>query len=265
MFSRRKSSGLRDAINRAQDPTLKDLEKKIAERKDRLADLELELSDTRINLTAFERDYDRRVSPLERRLKDLKLDLVDARRKAERKAQWGDREPLVDVVDQFEKTWKRTGHAEEPLPVEEPPPQPTGDIKQLFRRLAKLYHPDLVTDPLEKRRRERKMADINNAYAARDIGALRAFLQKQEVHAETQPAKTRSEMVMAMEMELRQLDAAITRAEAQLQDLILSPLVQLMLDTSLARREGRDLLAEMARDLSDQIANMEAELATLRS
>lgn len=256
---------MRDAINRAQDPTLKDLERQIAERKDRLADLELELSDTRINLRNFELEYDRQVSPLERRVKDLQMDLKDARRKAERKAQWGDREPLVDVIDQFEKTWKRSGRIDEPPPVEEPPLQPSVDIKQLFRKLAKLYHPDLVTDPLEKRRRERKMADINNAYAAKDMAALQAILQQQTYQTEPEPAKSRSEIITAMQAELRQLDAAIARAETQLQDLILSPLVQLMLDTSMARRQGRDLLAELARDLSAQIAAMEAELASLRS
>ena len=264
MFSKRKNRALSDAINRAQDPDLRVIEEQIAERKDRLADLELELSDTRISLRKFEAEYDRKIGPLERRLKELQLDLDDARRKAERRAQWGDKEIPVDVIEQFRKTWKRS---ERPLeePIERPTePQPSEDIKRLFRTLAKRFHPDLVTDALEKRTREKKMAEINRAYAAKDYAALRAILELGEP-SQVPPQKSRLEILSDLQKELHRLNAVIVRMETELQELILSPIVQLMLDTTMARRQGRDLLSEIERDLTREISSMQAEIASLQS
>lgn len=264
MFRRRRSGALSDAIHRASDPELRHLEEAIAERKERLADLELELSDTRISLAQFEAEYDRRIGPLERRVKELRMDLEDARHKAERRAQWGDREIPVDVVEQFRKTWQRSTPPSDSAPPKPPEPQVSGDIKQLFRRLAKRYHPDLATDPLEKRRREKVMANINRAYAARDFSALQAILKKGQAPEIVEP-KSAGEIVVDLEQELRRLNTVIARIEAELQELILSPLVQLMLDNTMARRQGRDLLAEMNRNLTRTIASMEAEIASLQT
>lgn len=263
MFRRRRSGALSDAIHRARDPDLRNLEEEIAERKERLADLELELSDTRISLRQFEGEYDRRIGPLERRVKELQLDLEDARRKAERRAQWGDREIPVDVVEQFRKTWQRSSTPVDAPPPKPPEPQVSGDIKQLFRRLAKRYHPDLATDALEKRRREKIMADINRAYAAKDFNALEAIFNRGEA-PEMAEQKAPVEVVVDLQQELRRLDAVIARMEAELQELILSPIVQLMLDMTMARRKGRDLLAEISRDLQQTIASLETEIAALQ-
>jgi hypothetical protein len=45
--------------------------------------------------------------------------------------------------------------------------------------------------------------------------------------------------------------------------VIQSPLLQLKLETTMARRQGRDLLGEMASNLRLEIARLEAELASL--
>ena len=46
------------------------------------------------------------------------------------------------------------------------------DAKKLWRKLITLFHPDLAQEPLEKKRREGIMKQINEAYETGDLSAL---------------------------------------------------------------------------------------------
>ncbi len=46
------------------------------------------------------------------------------------------------------------------------------ETKKLYHALAKLFHPDLTSDPDDKQWREQLMSQINAAYAERDIATL---------------------------------------------------------------------------------------------
>jgi hypothetical protein len=63
--------------------------------------------------------------------------------------------------------------------------------------------------------------------------------------------------------EILRLDRVIEELEQTLQDLVNSSTVKLMLDVTMARNEGRDLLAEMAQDHRSEISRVESELASL--
>jgi hypothetical protein len=59
--------------------------------------------------------------------------------------------------------------------------RPTGDeditLRQLYRALARLIHPDLATDPAERNRREAVMRMANAANEVRDIDQLNRLLE----------------------------------------------------------------------------------------
>jgi hypothetical protein len=268
MFQRKKRHSLHKALRKASDPELQDLERQIKERQERVARLELELSDTRSELARFEHELNRRLGPLQRRLEDLEQQIEDARRRAERRAMWGDRadspDTPEDVVEQFRKTWAKKETPPKPPPVKQVSASTKAELKSLFRALAKRFHPDLATDPSEKRWRAGLMTKVNEAYAAQDLAALRALGEKPDWD-KAAPVKTRAQMIADMRKEIRRLDGVIASLQRTLQQLSISHTVKLMLDVSMARRAGRDLLAEMAVDLQSEITILETELAELKS
>ena len=266
MFQRKSRRSLKQAIDQAGDSELRELQLDISERQERIAQLEFELSDTNADLGRFEHEFELRVGILEQQLQNLEADLEQARFQAARKAQWGERadspDMHVDVLEQFRRTW-----APREKPPEPPPEQPIteemkAELKTQFRSLAKRFHPDLVTDPEAKRWRQKIMAQVNEAYAAQDVRALKTLGEKQE-RPEAPVQKSREQILADMRAEVRRLDGVIRNLEHTLQELINSHTVQLMLEVTITARQGRDLLAEMASSLRTKIADIEADIAAL--
>lgn len=265
MFQGRRGS-LKKALEQAGDDELRDLEEELSLRQERVAQLEVELADTRADLARFESTYKAKLGPLESRIDELEADLEQARIRSERRAQWGDRlesdEQPVDVLEQFRRTW--TPREEQP----EPPPTPEVDdaskeeMKAIFRALAKRFHPDLVTDAKIKLWRQDIMAQINEAYAAQDMAALMKFTERPD-RPEEVIEKTREQQIADLYKEIRRLDQVIRDLERTLKELINSHTVKLMLEVSIASQQGRDLLREMADGMRVEIAELEAELASL--
>jgi hypothetical protein len=70
-------------------------------------------------------------------------------------------------------------------------------------------------------------------------------------------------MIVELREELQRLDRVVRDLESELNRLINSETVRLMLDVSIAQREGRDLLGEMAEELTVEIEQVEAEYRAL--
>jgi hypothetical protein len=266
MFQRRSRRSLKQAIDQAGDSELRELQLDLQERQERVAQLEFEISDTKAELGRFEHEYEARVGILERQLEELQADLEQARFRAARRAQWGDRadspDMHVDVEEQFRRTWTRREKPPEP-PAEEPiTEEMKAELKTLFRSLAKRFHPDLVTDLEAKRWRQKIMAQVNEAYAAQDVRALKKLAEKQD-RPEAPVQKSRDQILAGLRAEIRRLDGVIRNLEYTLQEIINSHTVQLMLEVTIASRQGRDLLAEMAESLRRRISDLEAEIASL--
>ena len=257
------------------DRALDALAAALAARQERIAQLELDLLNSQSELAAFNAEIERRLGPLQRRLETLESDLADARRKASRRAMWGERasSPDVpeDVITQYQRLWGREARSEPPAP---PPtsaaataPSAEAELKTLYRALAKRFHPDLANDASEKPWREEIMSRVNDAYRAQDLAALRQLASEHpEPPAPPAPPapKTRDQVLADMQAEIDRLDELAAKLEQQLDELAKSPAVQLKLEALWARRAGGDLLADMGRQLQSEIAHAEKELATLR-
>jgi hypothetical protein len=148
----------------------------------------------------------------------------------------------------------------------EPDPEPgrrapvSDQAKRLFRQLARLIHPDLAADPVERERRTNLMVAANDAYEQGDTEALERLLG--EWHASPE-AVTGSGAAAELERTLRriaQVEASMRRIDDELAELEASAMGWLRRRVEKATREGWDLLAHMVRELDRQISEAQLEL-----
>ena len=135
------------------------------------------------------------------------------------------------------------------------------DIKTLYRKLARRYHPDLARNAADRVQSNRQMAEINQAYSAGDVPTLLKLagmdipygvdLSQQYLHVDNLNDRSLTETEQ-LERKINAVRQRITR----LSDL---PLVRLSLEVKLARHQRGDLLNEMAIELRYKVARKTAE------
>lgn len=218
-----------------------------------LAERELECVTLQNELRAFEARYLRGVGRLYAELDDVQAQLAES--KARRSPQNPDlHQQASDARARAAESADAVGavSADEYALV---PFAPRDELKKLYREIAKLLHPDLTTDDNERARRTRMMADANRAYAAGDEARLRAILDEWI----SSPDSVQGEGV-ALELvrtirKIHQAERRLVDIESEMTVLRGSDLYTLLHQVSEAAAHDRDLLAEMARQLNEQIAS----------
>lgn len=192
-------------------------------------------------------------------------------------------EGYQSVEDQYEAKWnapRRKRPRPQIEPLAEAAPITQARLKKLYRELARQHHPDLALNEEDRARRTAKMAAINEAYKAGSLVELQA-LADEAAPAEAPPSviqtpataaraaahvsATETDRVQALRDEIDRAQRQLYRVEDAIRNFHHRPLVDLALEVKLARRDGRDLLAEMAAELRRKIARKEAERDMIRS
>lgn len=256
------------------------LQEEIDARQAELADLEADVVDLREQLAGFEGRYNRLIVPLQTRLKAVKDTIADLEATRWRSGghPLGDDNPMQDfwtpppdyvpVEEQFRRTWhpdtdsvpagdfaiKPKSHATAPSPVET-------NIKKLYRDLARRFHPDMTTDDTERVLRNNLMAQINDAYARRDLSALQMMARQRADEAPRPLDALRVEELRQINRQLRERlsDLRLEKADIQHSDML-----RLSMESKLVASRGRDLLAEMVLDLEREYDEAMLRLERLR-
>ena len=248
------------------------IKRQIESIEDALIERGAELVDLRVELSAFRLEYDTRVGCKIEALEQVEAELRRCQERAADYRLWGPKgppgtragTPYVSVDEQYRRTWR------EP---EDPPPgsrsweevsrpfRPSGGthIKALYRQLCRRFHPDLTQDPEERARRTQTMAAVNAAYAARDLAELETLAEKVEQSRWIETG-TPEQRLAGLREKLRKLQQRLEEVQDEIRELIDSPAAQMSLDVRLARRHGKDLLAEMAAQLEKELTRKRAEL-----
>ncbi len=178
-------------VVRKLSPEELDIEKKLIEiegKKTRIAELELSLVSLRLDLGRFEPEYNERVGSLYVELDRLELQIDEciARIRLVRQKggsaseieevinkQFGERRTKASFYErqagEFREEYEKQKSQKTSNDEEE------SELKALYRRLAKIYHPDLADSEEERTYHQEIMAEINKAYAEKDLAKLRAM------------------------------------------------------------------------------------------
>ena len=152
--------------------------------------------------------------------------------------------------------------ASEPTPQEDKLPEvKSKHLQNVYRKLAKRYHPDKAMDAEGAERRERLMPLINRAYREQDLQTLeRLSLGETELHVDE---KTAVEKRAALQSELGQLNRAASQLRLEINRLKAGRTYQLKQQVEKAKEAGSDLLMGLAKDLERRVKASRSHLARL--
>ena len=138
-------------------------------------------------------------------------------------------------------------------------------VKQLFRHLARRFHPDMAVDAADREYRTQMMAAINAAYAAGDLEKLQQLALEPDAADLVEYAQTDQQLAEALAREIERCRRRLAEIRQELDHLEQHQSTRLMRRAQQAEAEGRDLLTEMARRLEEQIAQKMVERDVLKS
>lgn len=245
---------------------LDSLRAKLARRREYMELLEVELGNTRGALQEFTDLYTKHIGPLEAYQQRLQrqLDVLTADQappgndwRGVRRGQFGSR-PRPEAEKPSD---------EEDIPFKRRAAPTSQDVnherrvRDLFRRLAKRYHPDVAQDEEQKKWHEEIMAEINQAYTAKNLQALEALDKRMGLEKElgTTPAVELARLTV----ELRQMETLIFDMEQTIRDLDLSPAMQLRTELRIDHEDGRDSLAALEREVRERIRLLEEQVLAM--
>ena len=218
-----------------------------------LAERELELADLRSQLKSFEGRYLRQVGVLYAELDDWEAKIAEL--EATLKPSSATKQTAQDARKRADETHEAThGEASKARDF-----KPSPNLKNLFRDVAKRIHPDFARDDADQQRRTHLMAQANEAYSRGDAEALQRILDDYDESSESVQGEGIGAELIRIIRQIHQAKKNIAAIEQELNKLKTSELALLEKDVKAAKKQGRDLLAELAKTVSEQIMRKRKE------
>ncbi|MCS6859868.1 MAG: hypothetical protein NZT92_06070 [Abditibacteriales bacterium] len=257
-------------VTSTEEAHLGRLQAEIEERKSLLADLEMTLTTRRRAVEAFEVRYLAAVGSLLTQLQRLQFQIEECYLRIDeieehgfRAVQWQQREDAYRTLYEKKMAEDFERYVRECLrrPPEPPAlaPKERQEMKDLYRRLAKAFHPDLARTAQERDNCARLMAQINDAYACGDLARLRQIAEREQPGA-ADLLETPAQRIERLRCQRAALDQAIARLQRQIRRLENEEMAQLYRKAERAAACGRDFLAETAAQLQRRLRRKEQEL-----
>jgi hypothetical protein len=222
-----------------------------------LAECELELADLRAEIKSSEGRYLREVGVLYAELDDWDARVAELEAKLENSPFTRERAERARrrADDTHEATHGEASKA--------PEFKPSVDLTRLYRETAKRLHPDFGKDDAERQRHTRFMAEANAAYNMGDAYALQRILDEYSESSESVPGEGAGAELIRIIRQIAEARKHIAAIERELASLRASEIAKLRQDMETAEQQGRDLLAELAVKVGEQVARARIEYEAL--
>ena len=227
----------------------------------RLARTEEEMVGFRQELKIFAARYTHEVARFYAELDELEAEIATEearlapddfeiqRRAAEAKARAAESAAATD-----DENWQACSHKFNPAP----------HLKDAYRRLAKLIHPDLAVSFAEREKRTLLMAQANDAFAAGDENVLFGLLDD---YRDSPDSITGGDCGAALVRAVRQIYQVKRRLDilrGERAELEASENNQLLIKVEAEMRAGRNLLSEMAERTKTHLKRARRRLEELK-
>jgi hypothetical protein len=244
---------------RRQRPEERELENKrveLAALEAKLADRELDRATIQAELHIFEQCYLRVVGARYAELDEIRAQIAEAQSRLH-----PNDEAVQEEAKQAREQANESAGSAAYAQATEPRPKfkPSDDLKKLYRDLARRMHPDLATDQQERERRHQLMVEVNRAYETGDEERLQILLYDWNRSPESIKDEGVGAELIRLIRQIAQAEERIVAIDAEIAELEASELAEMKARVEQAENEGRDLLAEIAEELDEEITNAKAE------
>jgi hypothetical protein len=225
--------------------------------RDAVAALDLDIETLRTTLSLF----DARAQGALRELHARHARVTAVVRHLERWLELLERAPRADVGRQGRRLEARrtrqleseAAEALAPEPEEAARPVDAGaELKSLYRRLARRYHPDLARDEEEQLRAAGLMARINALYRAGDLAGLKALLDQTLGAEPAEEGLTLEREVALLEARCERFREVLAGLEEELAALEGCPTARLWREVSAREAAGLDAFADLRLELGER-------------
>jgi hypothetical protein len=212
-----------------------------------LTDRELSLANLRAELAAFEGRYLREVGVLYAELDDWNAKIAEFVAEAAGTEQA--RTAASEARAQAEESYTAT-HGEASKAGDF---SPSPELKKLFKDVVNQIHPDRAANEIDRALRNRLMAEANLAYRRQDADALKKILEEYKSSPESVKGDGAAADLQRVLLQIGRISKRLAEIEEEFAELTASEIALLMAKVEIALATGRDLLAEMKRDVLHRI------------
>lgn len=201
------------------------LEKLIEKKRKILDELMADVEMLKVELDLIKHEYHVRVGKLLLKDNQLDLEILQLKNMQElmkkgmtfKQALKSEEESFYNEILQMQKEQEKIQEEQKILDsIQDVSEEVSQDIKTLWKKLIRVYHPDLALDPKEKEKKEEIMKKINLAYTENNLQALLEFETQQSIENLQELTKEQMEetlskienMILDYEGELRVLKAS---------------------------------------------------------
>jgi hypothetical protein len=232
----------------------------LAELEEALAGRELALRTLELELHVFEVHYLETVGKRYAELDGIEADIAELEAMLEPQN--------VDLVERAEEARARAQESADALEGRPAPPErrrgpPSESLKKLFRKVARVIHPDMAEDEEMRARRQILMAAANRAYQTGDEEQLASVLKEWEESPEAVTGQGPAAELLRAIRQIARVQERIEGIDREIAALKESHLYHLRGQVETAETAGRDLLTEMAAAVEPQILQARARLDAL--
>lgn len=257
-----------------------ELQKQLDELRPQLIAAEAQLADHLAVINRFEFDLRARVGNLTHELETIEAEIEDYRTLIRRRREaWLERNGYDSIVGEWGDLWEVVDEEEGAEAADEyryrdpaqraAPKDVTVDeaaaLKKLYRQLARRFHPDLCDNEADRLHRTALMIAINAAYAAADLARLEQLALEPDSITGIIHYDNLQQQVIAILKEINRLQKRLDEIREELRHLQQHRSSRLMRRVEKAAAEGRDLIADITRDLKEKITQALIEREVLKN
>ena len=236
----------------------------LKELSDILADKELDLEDLKLTIMKFQHRYYSEVGKKYVELDELRAQIAELKSRQRPQDHKMSRE-AIKARTQARKVAEEYADSDIESQTDSKTDEESAEAKSLYRKIASIIHPDKTIDDNSRHLRTRLMAELNEAYARKDIAKMQDILDKWYESPETVSGEgTGAELVRTIRA-IAQIKRRISEIETEISGIMISDIYELMVKVHGADLVGRNILAEMSVCIDTEIQDARNELAGLNN